>query len=144
MGSVEILHEMLIRKGTAEAIYQALTEQSGLASWFTPTTTAEPKPGSIAEFHFDRQDRPIRVEITQLEPYRKVQWKVLQGLSGWEGETGVMTWQLTAMEWGVLVRLSHSGWSTTEGPFASVSYKLACYMTSLKKYIETGTGTYGA
>jgi uncharacterized protein YndB with AHSA1/START domain len=60
---MEILHEMLART-TPEIIYAALTDQSGLASWFTTDARAEAKIGSLVEFKFDRGERTLRVEIT--------------------------------------------------------------------------------
>jgi hypothetical protein len=36
-----------------ERVYQAITEQAGLASWWTPDVSkAEPRIGSVAEFRF--------------------------------------------------------------------------------------------
>jgi uncharacterized protein YndB with AHSA1/START domain len=129
------MHE-LITSATPETVYQALTEQAGLTAWLCLDTSAEPRAGSTAEFRFDRG--MIQVEITQLEPNRKVVWKLLQGMPGWEKQSGLITWRLAPAESGTLVRFSHSGWETTEGAYASVSYKWALFMTGLRTYVETG------
>ena len=136
---MEILHEMLART-TPETIYAALTEQSGLASWFTTDVHAEAKIGSLVEFKFDKGERMLRIQIIDLVPCRKVQWKLLQGLPGWEHMNALITWSLTPVEWGTIVHFSHNGWETTDGAFPSVSFKWATFMSSLKKYGETGTG----
>lgn len=132
--SAEILHA-LITSAAPETVYQALTEQAGLAVWLCPDTSAEPRAGSIAEFRFDRGT--IRVEIVQLEPNRKVVWKLLQGMPGWEEQAGLITWRLVPAEGGTLVRFSHGGWETKD--YDSVSYKWAWFMTNLRKYVETGS-----
>ena len=56
---MEILLEYIARPGS-ETVYRALTEQTGIASWFTTDTIAEPVPGSVAEFRFDGGKRRIR------------------------------------------------------------------------------------
>src|SRR4030095_2200076 len=88
---MDIVHETIIRI-PQDKVYQALTEQAQLVAWYAPDIQAEPRVGSVAEFRFSRGT--IRVEVTTLEPARKVVWNVLQGLPGWEGATGEITWTL--------------------------------------------------
>ncbi|MEJ2536416.1 MAG: hypothetical protein P8048_05090 [Calditrichia bacterium] len=45
----EIRHFLNI-KSSPEKVYRAITEQEGLASWWTRETIAKPQIGSIAEF----------------------------------------------------------------------------------------------
>jgi uncharacterized protein YndB with AHSA1/START domain len=137
---VEISHEMKVLT-KPEKVYAALTEQTGIASWFTSDTSAEPNVGAIAEFRFDRAERIMTVQVVNLQPFQRVEWQLRQGMPGWENQNGLITWMLTPTENGTIVRFSHGGWDTTNGPFASVSFKWAGYMTSLKKYLETGFGT---
>jgi uncharacterized protein YndB with AHSA1/START domain len=137
---MEIVHEMIAR-ATPEAVYRALTESPGLASWFAPEIHAQPQVGSAAEFWFDSGARSIKAEIVELEPNRKVVWKVLQGLSGWDDVLGIITWRLTPVEWGTKVHFTHSGWSNTEGAFPSVNFKWAWFISRMKAYAETGMVT---
>jgi uncharacterized protein YndB with AHSA1/START domain len=137
---MEILLEYATRIGV-ETIYRALTEQTGVASWFTTDTVVEPVVGSVAEFRFDGGKRRIRVEITELEPDRKICWKLLEHSWDWECMDSMITWELTPVEWGTLVHFSHGGWETNEGAFPSVAYKWATFLTSLKTYVETGKGS---
>jgi hypothetical protein len=52
-----------------------------------------------------------------------------------------VTWDLTPVEEGTKLLFGHRDYAMTEGSFASVSYNWAWFLTSLKQYIETGTGT---
>ncbi|MBV9899001.1 MAG: hypothetical protein JO020_33000 [Chloroflexi bacterium] len=49
-------------------MYAALTEQAGLASWWTPDVTAQPRVGSVAEFRFRGGQYVTRMQITALGP----------------------------------------------------------------------------
>ena len=50
----EIRHYLLIH-AAVEKVYLAISEQSGLAGWWTDDVVAEPKINSIAEFNFDEK-----------------------------------------------------------------------------------------
>ena len=59
-------------------VYMALTEQEGLAGWWTSDTVANPSVGSIAAFQFgDRHHNTMRIEA--LEPNKRVEWTCLDG-----------------------------------------------------------------
>jgi uncharacterized protein YndB with AHSA1/START domain len=132
---MDIVHETITRI-TQDKVYQALTEADQLAAWYAPDIQAEPRVGSVAEFHFSRGT--IRVEITTLEPTRKIIWKVLQGLSGWEGTTGEITWALKPNPFGVgtMINYTHSGWPTMDGPYPSTNFMSGWYVARLKSYVE--------
>src|SRR5690349_9625051 len=117
--AMDIVHE-LITSAPSDKVFQVLTEAAHLAAWYAPDTHAEPRVGSVTEFRFDRGI--IRVEVTELKPERKIVWKVLQGLSGWEGATGEIIWQLKPNPFGAgtMLHFTHSGWPTMEGPYPSV------------------------
>ena len=133
---MDIVHETIIRT-PQDKVYQALTEPDLLAAWYAPDIQAEPRVGSVAEFRFNRGT--IRVEITALEPERKIVWKVLQGLPGWEGATGEITWALKPNPFGAgtMINYIHSGWPTMDGPYPSTNFMSGWYIARLKSYTET-------
>ena len=134
----DILHELMI-EGKPDAIYKAITEQAGLAGWWTVHATAQPKVGAVDEFGFQGGQVVMKMEVAKLEPGKAVQWKVLQGAPDWGGTQ--VTWDLTPGDAGTKVLFGHRNYASTEGSFASVSYPWAWFLTSLKAYIETGKGT---
>lgn len=66
----DICQEVVIA-APAEVVFAALTEQKGLAGWWTPNVTAEPVVGTVARFGFG----PTYVKqmlVAELEPTRRV------------------------------------------------------------------------
>jgi len=126
---------------TPERVYAAITEQAGLASWWTPDVVAEPTLGSVAEFRFGGRRFVVNMEITSLEAGRRVSWAVKQGAPEWAGTR--VTWDLTPVDGGTRVRFGHHDYASVDGSFASVGYSWAWYLSSLKDYIETGRGRPG-
>jgi uncharacterized protein YndB with AHSA1/START domain len=120
-----------------ERVCQAITEQAGLASWWTPdVSSAEPRVGSVAEFGFGT-GHIVQVEVAALEPGRRASWSVRQGAPEWTN-TGV-TWDLEPTG----LRFAHRDYPSTEGSFASVTFNWAWYLASLKAYLEKGQGWPG-
>ncbi len=134
----DILHEVEI-EGSPDKIYKALTEQRGLAAWWTIHATAEPKIGSVGEFQFEGGKFVIKMQVDALEPGHKVYWKAVQGAPDWGGTR--VTWDLTPVDNGTKVVLGHRDYPSYDGSFASVSYNWAMYLASLKSYVETGKGS---
>lgn len=134
----DILHEVTI-KGSPDKIYKALTEQEGLAAWWTVHTDAKPKVGNVNEFRFNNGAYVFKMEIDSLEPNKKVHWNALQGAPDWGGTR--VTFDISNGEEGTKLLFGHRDYASTEGSFASVSYNWAWFLTSLKSYIEEGKGT---
>ena len=126
---------------TPERVYTAITEQSGLSSWWTPEVEAEPRVGSISEFRFGGGRFVAKMEITELEPERCMRWAVKQGAPEWAGTS--VSWELAPKAGGTRVRFGHHGYPSVEGSFANVNFNWAFYLSSLKDYLETGRGRPG-
>jgi uncharacterized protein YndB with AHSA1/START domain len=137
---MEIHHAMMVR-ALPDKVYAALTQQSGLAAWLTSKTIAEPRIGSINEFWFDGGKRTLKVEVQALSANQLVIWRLVQGIPPWEGLRSEITWTLTPAYGGTLVDFRQDGWPASDDVYASVSYKWATFMTSLKAYVDNGTGT---
>lgn len=102
-----------------DEVYEAITEQRGLSSWWTPDVVAQPRVGSIAEFIFTGGPGGrfvTKMEIVALEPGRKVYWSVKEGVPDWAGTR--VTWDLTPVEHGTRVRFGHRDYASIEGSFA--------------------------
>ena len=63
-------------------VYLALTEQEGIAGWWTTDAVTTPTVGSIAGFRFgDRYHNTMRIDV--LEPDKRVEWTCLDGDPEW-------------------------------------------------------------
>ena len=122
-----------------EALFAALTEQQGLASWWTDTNTATPEVGSEADFIFEGGKMVFKMKIDELTPGERVVWSAVDSpVPGWTGTT--VTWDLLPEEGGTKLLFGHRGWDSIDGPFPSINFSWAIYLQSLKDYLETGTG----
>lgn len=134
----DILHEVVIEK-QPDDIFTALTNADEVAHWWTNQATIPDEVGEVAEFTFEGGAMVFKFEQTALDAGKKVHWAVVDGgPPDWAGTR--VTWDLTQVDNGTKVLLGHRDYKTTEGSFAAISYSWAYYLTSLKSYLETGTG----
>lgn len=133
----ELKHLVTIN-APAAAVYRALTEQEGLAGWWTVQTIARPEVGYLIDFRFGRHYHN-QMEITRLEPEKRVEWICRKGEDEWVGTTYVFDLEAQP-EGGTVVRFTHSDWRETTDFFARCNTIWGRYMESLKQYCETGRG----
>jgi uncharacterized protein YndB with AHSA1/START domain len=133
----EIFHMVLI-DAPAERVYEAITEEKGLASWWTVQVVAKPAVGSMAEFRFgDRYHAGMR--ILALEPPGRVEWLCVSGDDEWVGTR--LAFDLEKRGDQTLLRFRHGLWRDATDFYASCNFNWGHYLASLKSYCETGRGT---
>ena len=131
-----LMHTVTIH-GDANKIYEAISTQKGLASFWTRDSKAEPKVGSTATFGFGGP--VLELKVAELKPGKLVRWTDAGGFPGWEGTT--ISWEIVpAKEGGKEVRFIHAGWPESVPPadLASVNYTWGRVVGRLKKHVETG------
>lgn len=133
----DIVHELAIR-APAQQVYQALTQREGLENWWTRDVEAEPLEGAIAAFGFGTPEHLTRMRIERLEEPRLVRWRCLSGPAEWANTEVLFT--LTEHANGTLVRFRHLKWKSADGVLPRESYAWACFLRSLKFYLERGAG----
>lgn len=134
----DIVHQLVI-DAPASRVYEALTEPSGLASWWTADVEAEPELGSVANFGFDDRETVFKMRIEELEADRFVRWHCVGGHPEWEHTE--LTFDLTEEEGRTTLFFAHRGWESTDGILAFCSFDWARFLISLRHYLETGTGS---
>ena len=132
----EIKHNVII-KTTPEKVYEAITTQEGLANWWAKQTIAKPEVGFVNIFIFGTFRNEMKV--TMLNPNKKVEWKCINSIEEWI-DTNIL-FDLEEKEGRTLLRFTHSGWRAVTDTFAGCNYDWGRFMTSLKLFCETGTGT---
>ncbi len=78
MPSREIWHEIRINASPSD-VYEAVTEVNKLAHWWTTDTRGQSDVGKRLEFWFSRSRASAIMEVTALQPYELVQWRVIDG-----------------------------------------------------------------
>ena len=131
-----IKHNLMIKVLPA-VVYQAITTQQGLAAWWAKETTAKEELGYTNIFVFGTSRNEMK--ITALDQHKKVEWKCIQSISEWIHTT--ITFELEEKDGRTLLRFSHSGWQSMNDTFADCNYAWGRFMSSLKSYCESGTGS---
>lgn len=133
----EIRH-MLLVDAPIDALYKAVTEQQGLAAWWTLETIAVPEVGATIEFKFG--DRYLnKMKVLALETNRLVEWECVEGDEQWIGT--LFKFDLEKQGDQTLLRFSHTEWRDMTDFYAHCNYHWGYYLKSLKTYCETGRGT---
>jgi len=127
----EILHELVI-KSSPTKVYQALTEQKGLANWWTRHVQAEPRTNSIAQFSFDHGKVTLRMKILRLIPNKAVVWHCVGGSPEWD-DTQIY-FELAPNRDGTTLNFAQRGWKRPTGVLAKCSFDWARYLMSLRAY----------
>ena len=125
-----------------QAVFEALSTSTGLASFWTRDSKAEPEVGSVAVFGFG----PTRLEmrIDDLTPGRRVAWTCLSDFPMephyWQGTT--VSWELVADgQGGARLLLQHGNWpeALPQADVASTAFAWALVLRALKSFAETGS-----
>lgn len=139
----------------AEFVFDALTTQSGLASWWTPD--CEPVENGW-RFHFG-ETYFKQMQIVHADS-KSIRWKCVAGAAEWIGtdlsfelesdtvknlrqshpELSGQLDQTDTTE-GTVLRFTHENWKSESAMFAECSYTWGQFLRSLKLYCETGIGT---
>ena len=133
---VDIIHKVGIL-GEVDEVYQALTTDQGLSSWWTSTTTGSGDVGSIIKFRFDSV--VVEFEVVELQQNSLVRWRHFGDMpEEWSGTE--VSFTLDVKENQVMLLFKHSNWQDSPGFMAHCSMKWAVFLLSLKQAIETGKG----
>lgn len=131
-----IKHNVVI-KTTPEKVYEAVTTQEGIASWWCKNTTAKPEVGFMNVFAFG--DIRNEMKVTELVPGKKSEWKCIDSIEEWIGTR--ISFELEEKNGNTLLRFTHADWKAPTDLFADCNYQWALFMKSLKTYCETGSGS---
>ncbi|MDH4156101.1 MAG: SRPBCC domain-containing protein [candidate division Zixibacteria bacterium] len=118
-------------------VYRAVTEQKGLAGWWTQDTVIQPGVGAVAQFRFGPRYHN-KMKVVRLDPGRKVEWECREGDKEWVGTRFVF--DLEERNGITILRFAQNGWREATDFYAICNFTWAQYMLSLKAYCEMGKG----
>jgi activator of HSP90 ATPase len=130
----DVLHQTGI-KASAEAIYEVLTKEDGLKSWWSQHSSID---GSLASVSFYNGMVTFKLRVAETKANEKVVWAVEGGPPDWSNTT--ITWTISEQDGQTILHLAHRGFPSTEGNFANVNYNWGWYVTSIKFLLEKGEG----
>jgi len=132
------IHHLVRINASERTVYEAITTEKGLASWWTPKVTARQEVGSIASFHFDSSYHK-EMKIVKLTPNKEVRWKCTKATEEWLDTD--LHFFLRPYEKGTELFFEHNSWRNFTEMFSQCSFDWAMFLRSLKLYCETGKGS---
>jgi uncharacterized protein YndB with AHSA1/START domain len=134
---MEAIRHYLVIKNAPEKVFEAITTEEGLKSWWAKETVAKAEVGFVNIFTFGKSRNEIRV--TNIVLNQKVEWTCVKSIDEWMDTT--FSFHLEEKEGKTILRFTHSGWKAITDTFADCNYAWGQFMKSLKMHCETGTGT---
>lgn len=132
----DIMHLIKIH-ASSERVYQAVTTADGLRQWWTRDAAIEPRVGGAGEFGFNERRFVAKITVEELSPATRVRWKVAN--AAWQGNDIEFNMKLDGND--TILVFAHRGFPVANDGYASATMRWAFYLLSLKRYLETGTGT---
>lgn len=133
----DIYHLFNIKTKDVSKIYEALTTQKGLASWWTVNVEGKPEIGEIIKFRF-AIDYAKEMLVLQQKENQVVEWECISGDEQWVGTK--IIFEIEDSNEGTHIRFKHKGWKKQTDLYAVCNYHWGLYLKSLKTLIETGKG----
>ena len=132
----DILHKVGIKSSSQADVYKALTTIEGLSAWWTTTTEGESTVGGVIRFRFGNGG--FDMKVLELDPARRVVWRVVEGPEEWIGTT--ISFDLDQRGDWTIVLFKHEGWKEPVEFMHHCSTKWGVFLLSLKSLLETGNG----
>ncbi len=127
-------------KASPETIFDALTTQKGLSSWWTEHVKAEATEGSTTTFGFNGGEIEFHMHIDELTPTSCLRWTCSSDFPDWNGTT--LRFDISVRDDGVaMVGFRHMGWDSESEHFARSNTDWGRLMYFLKDYLESGSDT---
>jgi uncharacterized protein YndB with AHSA1/START domain len=124
-----------------DRIVDALDTERGIAGWWTRDVKFAGGPGTTMTLGFPVAPRPFELRVDEVSEQR-VRWSsVGEFPPHWQGTEVAWTMRPSDNGDATTVHFAHDGWASDEGPLPNAAMTWGTLMTSLKRYVETGTGT---
>jgi uncharacterized protein YndB with AHSA1/START domain len=130
------LHQVHIL-ASDKIVYNAISLQSGIESWWTDHCQMAAKEGEISTFWFDNKRSVFTMRTQKLLPNRRIFWVCEQGPEEWVGTE--LWWEIQPNEDGsCTLDFKHMNWAKDTGLFPLCNSTWGTLMLQLKIYCETG------
>jgi uncharacterized protein YndB with AHSA1/START domain len=130
------LHQVHIL-ASEQTVYNAISQQSGIQSWWTDHCQMAAKEGQTSTLWFDNEKSVFTMRTQKLLPNRRVFWVCEQGPEEWIGTE--LWWEIQpSPSGGCTLDFKHMNWVKDTGLFPVCNSTWGTLMQQLKVYCETG------
>ncbi|HJZ62444.1 MAG TPA: SRPBCC domain-containing protein [Miltoncostaeaceae bacterium] len=124
----------------AATVYEAIATPEGLSAWWTRDVRGEGRVGSALAVHFGSDKPGAVMDVTELDPERRVTWRCSSGAPEWIG-TEIRFELKPGVRGETVVLFTHADWREPVEFMHHCSIKWAQFLISLKHGLESGTAT---
>jgi len=122
-----------------ERVYSTLAAKDGVARFWTDRVEGASEVGGRLSFFFGGPTPSAVMEIVDLSPDDRVQWRCVDGPSDWVGTT--VSFELTEDGGETVVLFTHAGWREPTEFMHHCSTKWATVLIGLRSGLEGGAFT---
>lgn len=122
-----------------DRVYELLATRSGLAEFWTAQVQGDSEVGGRLSFYFNGPEPAAVMEVVDLSPEHRVQWRCIEGPPEWVGTT--VTFDLKDAGGETVLLFTHAGWREPVEFMHHCSTKWATFLIGLKSGLEGGSFT---
>jgi uncharacterized protein YndB with AHSA1/START domain len=119
-------------------VYEMLATKDGLAKFWTRQVEGESAVGRKLQFFFGKPEPSAVMEVVELSPDHRVQWRCVNGPAEWVRTT--VTFDLKTSGGETVLLFTHADWREPVEFMHHCSTKWGVFLLSLKSLLETGKG----
>jgi uncharacterized protein YndB with AHSA1/START domain len=131
----DIVHQLTIA-APPDRVYEAVTSSADIAGWWSRDVAFGPADG---ELRVGLGGAKLRFQIDAFDPPELAHLSCIEGPAEWPGTQ--LAFRIEPGEGGTVVRFWHGGWEYEDGGLPAASFEWAMSLDSLRRYLETGTGS---
>ena len=120
-------------------VYEMLATKDGLAKFWTSHVEGDSEVGGQLRFFFGKAEPSAVMEVVELSPDNRVQWRCVNGAAEWVGTTVTFDLKTSAGETALL--FTHADWREPVEFMHHCSTKWATVLIGLRSGVEGGAFT---
>jgi uncharacterized protein YndB with AHSA1/START domain len=138
---MKTIHHVCDIEASIDAVWAALTTESGLASWWS-TRVVAPPPAVGATLHFTfRGDFNPDIRIEELKPKTMLIWRCVGGHKNWDDGTFRFELEPTSSSTTRLRFWQYYAVELADDYYGIYNFNRGYYLESLSQYCSTGKGS---
>ena len=117
-------------------VYEMLATKDGLAKFWTAQVEGDSEVGGRLRFFFGKPEPSAVMEVVELSPDDRVQWRCVNGAAEWVGTT--VTFDLKSTGGETVLLFTHADWREPVEFMHHCSTKWATVLIGLRSGLEGG------
>ena len=122
-------------KAPARRVFEAVSTPTGLAAWWTESSTGRPEKGAEYDLGFG-PGYDWRAKVSRYIPDTEFEIELIVADEDWRGTR--LGFSLDEIEGVTQVRFHHTGWPASNEHYRVSCYCWSMYLRLLKRFVEHG------